>query len=185
MNPLASFQLGRRTTDSEARCNDIFVSSFPMPFLYQSTHVGFSLLRCVTKIFRRFLVHLHFPGQHTHIISGSFFKQHICRLRMDRRKGNCRGRSVTEKLFQECAGDFTAMIRIGKGSFGWKRILVQPVEQLPSVHSRDFGLHIMKMCVDKSRHQDGTLIIDDFRLRIFLQQDSRCPGFYNQSIADA
>ena len=32
---------------------------------------------------------------------------------------------------------------------------------------------------------DGTLIIDDFRLRIFLQQDSRCSGFYDQSIADA
>ncbi|CDE62786.1 putative uncharacterized protein [Parabacteroides sp. CAG:409] len=185
MNPLAGFQLGWRTTDGEARCNDIFVSSFPVPFLYQSTHVGFSLLRCVTKIFRCFLVHLHFPGQHTHIVSGSFFKQNICRLRMNRRKGNCRGRSVTEKLFQECAGDFAAMIRIGKGSFGRKRILVQPVEQLPTVHSRDFGLHIMKMCVDKSRHQDGTLIIDDFRLRIFLQQDSRCSGFYDQSIADA
>ena len=159
-------QLFRRTGDGKTGRDDIAVPPFSMPGFDQGTTFGFPLFRRIGQPCRSVPVHQHFSGQHTHIIFRRNGEESGDGCWMYRCISHASCRSVPEQFFYKEVGHPVRMFRRNKRLFCWKGIVLQPIQQLLSVHPDYFGLRIMNMGSYKARHQEFTAIINHFIIGI-------------------
>jgi hypothetical protein len=144
----------------EARCNGVKQSVVAMPAFDQFTRLACAFVSRIAKILGAVAVHEHFARHHAHSPSLGHCKEGVDGGGMHGTEHVGGGRAVADQFVEKELGHLLSMRQVGEPALDWKRVVLQPVQQLASAGADDIGLRIMNVRVDETRQQDVFAVID-------------------------
>ena len=130
--PPGALELRLGRSHSESRRDRVQQSLATMPRFQQLTRVTLAGPGGVAQILRAVAIHQHLACRHTHAACRGRLEERLHGGTVNAAEDHRRRRAVAYQLIEEELGNLLCVRRVREPALGRKRVVLQPVKQLPA-----------------------------------------------------